>query len=150
MKITAQVENFEMDGITFQGVPMGFDIDKDSIDTSEITDKTREVTDAAKEFDDGADALKDGTSEDLDGSRKLTDGTKSLSLGAEQLAAGLLELKKSVDSLASSQSGAKLQELLNGLVQFVIRTDEIKVEEAEETEETTQRETVWDRVKALF
>lgn len=44
--ITAKVKNFEMEAISFQGVPMSFDLDEDILDTSSLTDETKKITDA--------------------------------------------------------------------------------------------------------
>ena len=56
IEISADVTDFEMEGITFQGVPMSFDIDTDSFDTTELKNKTKEITDAATDLKDGAKA----------------------------------------------------------------------------------------------
>ena len=37
-----------------------------------------------------------------------------------------------------------------GLVQFAIRTDDIKKQEAEEKEETTEKTTIWEKIAGLF
>ncbi len=134
IEISADVEDFEMDGITFKGVPMGFDIDTDSIDTSELTDKTDEIKDAVSELDDGAGQIKDATetaeksSKELndgalqlaDGIRtfrlsgmdKLSSGSQTLAGGSAQLIAGLKQLKDQVDTLAASGQVEKVEALL--------------------------------------
>ena len=58
--ITADVTDFEMDAISFQAVPMSFDIDSDALDTQDLTEKTGEIKNAAGEFDDGASQLDEG------------------------------------------------------------------------------------------
>ena len=126
--IEADVEDFEMDGITFKGVPMGFDIDKDSIDTSSMKDKTKELTDATKDLDDGAKELKDGTADALEGSKKLTDGTSTLSDGTTTLLDGSGTLSSGSQSLLSGasslQSGieeytAGTANLITGMKQYI-------------------------------
>ena len=44
VEITAQVKDFEMDAISFSGVPMSFDVNADNFDTSELTNKTSDIT----------------------------------------------------------------------------------------------------------
>ena len=58
--ITADVLDFEMDPISFQGVPMSFDLDRDTLSMDSLYDKTGEIKDAANEFSDGAAELSDG------------------------------------------------------------------------------------------
>ena len=134
IKITADVEDFEMDGITFKGVPIGFDIDKDSIDTSSLKDKTKEITDATKDLDDGAKELKDGTADALEGSEKLSDGTSTLSDGTTTLLDGSGTLSSGSQSLLSGasslQSGieeytAGTVNLITGMKQYIRGTDQL-------------------------
>lgn len=89
MSITAEVTDFEMSGIAFQGVPMSFDIDTDSLDLSELYDRTDELKSAAVELDDGASELKDGTAELADGSGQLLEAVRSLTGGAGSLVSGV-------------------------------------------------------------
>ena len=97
IEISADVTDFEMDGITFQGIPMSFDID------TQIEDNIKEALE------------------------KYTGG----------------------DYEAVSFTSAKNTDI--GLVQFAIRTDDIKKQEAEETEEITETSTsVVDKIKNLF
>lgn len=131
--ITADVLDFSMDPISFQGVPMSFDLDRDSLAMDSLTDKTGDIKDAADEFSDGAaelydgaGALKDGASDLNDGANSLKegiesysdgahslgdgidtlkDGTDELSDGATQLSDGISSLKEGVDKLAGGYSG---------------------------------------------
>lgn len=110
ISIKAQVADFEMDGINFQGIPMSFDIDKDSIDQSSLAGKTKEITDAALKLDDGAGELLNGTKEAADGAKNLDDGVK-------QFAGGISELREGSSSLAAGGSSMvsgtkKLQSVL--------------------------------------
>lgn len=121
IKISADVEEFEMDSITFKGVPMGFDIDKDSIDTSSLKDKTKEIKDVADEFDDGAKELKDGTKEALDGSKELSDGTGTLANGASTLLSGGNTLDFGSQSVVSGTVELKegIEQYTSGVATFV-------------------------------
>ncbi|MEE0692893.1 MAG: hypothetical protein U0M33_08330 [Lachnospiraceae bacterium] len=109
--ISADVKDFEMESISFQAVPMSFDIDSDSLDTEGLTDKTDEIKDAAGEFDDGASQLDDGAGELLDGAGELhsgagalLEGTAALKSGAEQTKDGSSEL---ADGAKALYSGAR-------------------------------------------
>lgn len=121
ISITADVTDFEMDGITFQGVPMQFAIDRDTIDLSELTDKTNEITDVADEFDDGAGKLEDASKEAKSagdsvqkGAGELASGINSYTAGADQLASGINGYVNGVGQLAS---GARQLEGLENLGQ---------------------------------
>ncbi|MDO4339309.1 MAG: hypothetical protein Q4C91_14685 [Eubacteriales bacterium] len=108
--IKADVTDFEMAAISFQAVPMSFDIDSDSINKDGLTEKTDEVKDAADEFDDGAKELDDGAGELLDGAIELRDGAEELYDGTSSLNSGFGTLTSGIDSLnsgvASVNSGA--------------------------------------------
>lgn len=130
--ITAQVEDFEMEGISFQGVPMAFDIDGDRLDLSELTDKTDEIKDGVKELDDGSKKLADGTTDAYDGAGQLKegadvlrDGAGSASEGAEALKEGSLTL---TDGAQQLQSGVEsyiqgAQALNQGVAAYVQGAD---------------------------
>ena len=114
IEISADVEDFEMDGITFKGVLMGFDVDSDSIDTSELTDKTDEIKDAVSELDDGAGQIKDATETAEKSSKELNDG-------ALQLANGIRTFRLSgMDKLSSgaSELGNGSNQLSQGITTY--------------------------------
>lgn len=54
ISITSEVTDFEMDGISFQGVPMSFAIDTDSLDMSALYEQTDELKEAVSQLDEGA------------------------------------------------------------------------------------------------
>ena len=118
--ISAQVHDFEMEGISFQGVPMSFDIDRDSIDDSKITDKTKGLTDSVQKLDDGAGDLKEGTEEVADGGTKLKQGISTFANRVSVLQKGGNSLSAGGSSL---QSGG--QELQAGLNQYVAGTESL-------------------------
>lgn len=86
--ITSEVTDFEMDGISFQGVPMSFAIDTDSLDMSALYEQTDELKEAVSRLDEGAGSLKEGTGELAKGSSRLLDATGSLAQGAVSLQTG--------------------------------------------------------------
>ena len=97
--ITADVLDFEMDPISFQGVPMSFDLDRDTLSMDSLYDKTGEIKDAANEFSDGAAELSDGAGALKDGAADLKDGANSLKEGIESYADGAYSLGDGVDTL---------------------------------------------------
>lgn len=99
--ITAQVKDFEMDGISFLGVPMSFDIDKEQIDDSELKEKTDELKDGVEELDDGATELNDGAGKLDDGAKDAVDGSDSLKTGSKELQKGLKKYTNGTSSLAT-------------------------------------------------
>ena len=92
--ITAQVQDFEMDGISINGLPLDVDVDVDLSDNEEFQDKMQEIKDAASDFDDAA-----GTSDLSDGASELKDGSYELSDGVDSLADGVVTLSDGVDDL---------------------------------------------------
>ena len=97
ISITSEVTDFEMDGISFQGVPMSFAIDTDSLDMSALYEQTDELKEAVSQLDEGAGSLKEGTGELAEGSSRLLDATGSLAQGA-------VSLKTGTDGAASGSS----------------------------------------------
>ena len=95
--ITSEVTDFEMDGISFQGVPMSFAIDTDSLDMTALYEQTDELKEAVSRLDEGAGSLKEGTGELAKGSSRLLDATGSLAQGA-------VSLKTGTDGAASGSS----------------------------------------------
>ncbi|HJC11064.1 MAG TPA: hypothetical protein H9935_09685 [Candidatus Blautia merdigallinarum] len=86
--ITSEVTDFEMEGISFQGVPMSFAIDTDSLDMTALYEQTDELKEAVSRLDEGAGSLKEGTGELAKGSSRLLDATGSLAQGAVSLKTG--------------------------------------------------------------
>lgn len=111
LTITADVEDFEMDPISFSGVPMSFDIDTDQMDTSKLTDKTKDLTDGVKSLNDGAKQLKSGSSSLQSGISAYGKGVDALYKGADSLFAGVNQLNPGIKAYTSgvdqSASGAK-------------------------------------------
>ena len=97
ISITADVNNFEMDPITINGIKMVFDLD---IDASAYTDQFSELSDAAKSLDDGAGKLSDGTAKLADGMNSYTEGLKAYKDGLSALVKGAADLKTGAASLS--------------------------------------------------
>lgn len=106
--ITADVANFEMDGISINGIPLNLDIE---VDDEELMDQIAELLDAIEKLDDGAVELEGGVSDLQDGARNdLRSGVSDLRDGAGELHNGAASLKEGGDALRSGaqdlQSGA--------------------------------------------
>lgn len=96
--ISADVENFEMDSVSINGIKLNMDID---VDTSELTGKVDELNDGIEKIDDGANQVSDGTSELKDGNKKLKNGSSELFKGAETLNNGIDDLSSGVSQIES-------------------------------------------------
>lgn len=108
IEITADVVNFEMDGLSVNGIPLNLNIE---VDDDELTDQVTELLDAIEELDDGTGELFDGLSDLQDAAQSdLKDGVSQLKDGTSQLYSGAAELQDGGTSLqngaAELQSGA--------------------------------------------
>lgn len=106
--ITADVTNFEMDGISINGIPLNLNIE---VDDEELMDQITELLDAIEKLDDGAVELESGVSDLQDGAKNdLKSGVSDLRDGAGELHDGVASLKDGGDTLRSGaqdlQSGA--------------------------------------------
>lgn len=108
--LTAQVENFEMESISFNGVQMDLDVD---VDSTQMTEKFDRLAEAAAAIDSGAKGLSSGTS-------SLAQGTKTMKKGMDAAArkVGKTENKlKEAGKLgaASNQVNQAAKELSSGI-----------------------------------
>lgn len=108
MTVTADVQNFEMDGITLSAVP--YSMDSSLGDISGLTDGVSELVEAIAQVSDGAAQLSDGASDLSVGASQLKKGTASFGSGLSQAAAGSDDLVS-----ASAQILSALQQLNGGL-----------------------------------
>lgn len=99
-EITADVTDFEMDGISINGIHMDLSVTRDDItDTEELDEKVAEMQDGAKEMDEGADDLMEGAGDLRDGADSLTEGTREAADGVGELADGTDELSDGAQTL---------------------------------------------------
>lgn len=96
--LKADVENFEMDGISVTGTPFSMAIDMG--DTDEMVDQFDELTDAV-------DQLNEGTAQLAEGMKKLSDGAGSLKSGSAQFASGLTTLSGNSKSIVKASKQIK-------------------------------------------
>lgn len=93
--ITAQVKDFEMEGISINALSMSMDLDID-VEGNEDID---ELQDGVAELNDGAHELNTGTKKLSDGASDLVDRLNDMNDGAEELKDGANELKDGADVL---------------------------------------------------
>ncbi len=113
IEITADVQAFEMEGITLQGVPMSLGISEDMLDELELGEQTKELTDAVALLDEGVGTLKKGTAAAADGGKQLAEGISELAKGTNALETGGNSLTEATSLLAN---GTK--ELQEGVIQY--------------------------------
>lgn len=154
IEITADVKDFEMTGISINAVPLSLEID---IDDKELTDKVSEMTDAINKIDNGAKSVNDGAGELKDSVKgELKDGTKKLSDKTDGLDS---EISDKIDDMIDSITGSDVElksftsdkNTSVNSVQFIIKTDDIKVEEPEEPKTESKEElSFWQKLLKLF
>ncbi len=139
--ITADVTDFEIASIDINGIKLNLGIDKNTIDTSELTEEINKLVDAVSELDDGATALNGGAESLSGGAIKLNEGintinealntlngkSSSLKAGSEEVKTALVTIQTSLKnvnvsaeelkklSTASMQIKEGINNLVNGL-----------------------------------
>lgn len=121
LTVQTDVKNFEMDAITFKGVPMSFDIDTDSLGVDELTSKTDQLTDGvaklksgSSKLSSGGSALESGMSQYKEGMEILQTGSKALTKATKQLDSGVSSYINGVGKIA--QGSTKLSNEKTGAV----------------------------------
>ncbi len=107
--VTASVNNFEMDGIQINMIPMSMNIDSPNTDEmkgslEDLKGGVQELDDGAGELDDGASTLLDGVMDLQKGVQELKDGAKDLRDGAFALWDGTAELYRGIDKFDDGMS----------------------------------------------
>lgn len=110
IEINADVKDFEMDGISINGVRLNMDF---TVDDAKIQDKISEIVGAVENLDDGADSLNNGTKSLYDATDMLNgkigglnSATGALSGGAQELYSGLAAITAKNDDLTGSALSA--------------------------------------------
>lgn len=108
--ITADVADFEMDGIDISAIPFSMNIELPDFDL--MIDDFSELSDAIIELNDGVYKLEDGAAEMASGSLKLKDGSlgfmdglAQLNANSGQLTGASKQIKNALSLIASSISG---------------------------------------------
>ena len=102
---------------------------------------TSEFSSGMKELNDGATELKDGTQE-------FKDETSDIDTPIDDALDEMVEKLSGSDYAPVSFTSDENTDI--GLVKFAIRTDDIKVKEAEEATAVEQKQTIFDKIKGLF
>ncbi|MCI8650320.1 MAG: hypothetical protein HFG20_09410, partial [Anaerotruncus sp.] len=138
--ITADVRNFEMDGIKLNGMALSIAIDDPDI--SSLLNDIYTLQDAAFSLDDAALSMQGGVNDLDDAAEKINDGTRDLKNGVEDANTGAKTLDKAVHTAAgSSELEDAMKEFGSQLEQFgkllgnqsVVQKDEILVQEDGDT-----------------
>ncbi|MCB6992212.1 hypothetical protein LI177_01695 [bacterium 210820-DFI.6.37] len=110
VSVKAEVQDFEMTGISVAAVPYSMELDASELGTDQLTGKFSQLTDAVAQ-------LKEGTEELEAGMKTLDDSGSTLLDGAGQITKGLSVLDKNSQSLtsASSQIHRSLKAISSGL-----------------------------------
>lgn len=122
VEITADVVNFTMDAMTFNGVRLDLGLNFDELDTSSLDDQIHQIQDAVTSLNDGSHDINDGAS-------SLNNGTQDLVEGMNVLNAGLKTLNNQSDTLNQGSSEVKeaLITINQALQQVNINTDDLQL-----------------------
>ena len=117
-KVTAQVSDFELSGITFAAVPFSMGIE--APDTEGLVSGFRQLGDGVGELKTGADGLASGAGELASGMGQAASGLGDLSAGAGQLVGGANELTTGAQGVAqgAQELAAGAAGLASGLLQY--------------------------------
>ncbi len=126
--VTADVTNFEMNGLSVNGIPLVLDIEDP--DTKDLKDQVYDLQDGAAQLDDGALALEDGAAqleegaEDLrDGAQDLRDGAMQVNQGVQALVAQFGQLSQMLPPQLADVLEVKLKELAAGTGELAAGAD---------------------------
>lgn len=131
---------------------------------SQVMDGVSSLAEGSKELVSGSGELYDGTVELYDGVAALCDGAQEMADGTGEFRTETADMNdrmdEEIDSLLESIGGSMedpvsfVSEKNTNVesVQFVIQTEAIEAEEADEAEDTVEEEpeTFWDKVRGLF
>ena len=106
IEITADVKDFEMSGITINGIKLNLAIE---IDDAVISEKIDEIIGAVKDLDEGANELNTGAKDLYDGTTTLKDKVGELYTGVGALTTGTGDLANGLSAITY-----KNKELLDG------------------------------------
>ena len=134
-----------------------------------MNDGTKNLVGGIQSIESGSNSLVQGTTQLTTGLDSLASGAGSLKSGSDELKSGTEEFKNQTSDM-DEQIDNEIKEMLDkiagndyepvsfastentdiGLVQFAIRTDEIKIADEEEQPATEEKETILDKIKNLF
>ena len=137
--------------------------------TKELVDGVSDLADGMDVLNDASDALRDGSAQLADGSGELADGTKELADGVSDLKEGTDEFKSEagdIDGQIDAEVDGVIDELSGSgfepvsfvsdqntnveLVQFVMKTEGIRIPEEADIPVEEEPMSFWQRLLALF
>ena len=116
ISIKFDAKDFEMEGMSFNGILMSMAVD---IDTSTLTDSTGELIDAI-------DSISNGSTELKDGSKKYNQGVKSISENMNKLAINSSQIKQGIGT--SLQGLQTIEKQLDNMSITIPQTDKTTVQ----------------------
>ncbi len=143
--LTADIQNFAMNGIQISAVPLHFEFQMP--DLSQYTNQFADLHTGVADLNSGAQQLKSGALELVDGAGQSADGAKTLADNGPQLVSGIQELGSGVSQCASGvssyvdgvgQLGSGSEQLLSGFRSFASGLDTLSEQNAELTAGSSQ------------
>lgn len=108
ISVTADVQDFEMDAISLNGIRMMFGMSLEDLNGQDLSGQLSQLAAAIRELDNGAgdllagaDQLADGINQYLEGLKAYKDGLAALETGVPGLSAGAADLKNGLADLAA-------------------------------------------------
>ena len=132
--LTADVSEFEMDGIQINGIPFSMDYDLGELD--DMMDEFDTLVDAADrlasgydELDSGIGSLDSGTNDAKKGSSKINSGLKTISKATSKLSRSSSKINKGIQkmskSLSSSLNADDIGTMLKGIENMAVGLKQI-------------------------
>ncbi|MDR3210118.1 MAG: hypothetical protein LBT36_05800 [Oscillospiraceae bacterium] len=120
--VTADVTDFEMDGIQIAAVPFAMAItlpDLENVaDFTPLTDAVSQLNRGASQLSSGAQTLASGAARLLPGSQSFKAGLNTLAAQGAPLTEGAAQMKAALDQLASALPAAEIQRLAAAFAEF--------------------------------
>ena len=125
ISIQSDVTDFEMDGISINGISLALDVDADQIDTSSFTGKINDLKGAVSSLHTGAQDLADGSGQIKDGLNRINDSSASLTQASGTVLRAIGELGDGAETLKTKLSAlpSGLDTAVNGLNQVTAQSD---------------------------
>lgn len=125
ISIQSDVTDFEMDGISINGISLALDVDADQIDTSSFTGKINDLKGAVSSLHTGAQDLADGSGQIKDGLNRINDSSASLTQASGTVLSAIGELGDGAETLKTKLSAlpSGLDTAVNGLNQVTAQSD---------------------------
>ena len=137
LSLSADVRDFEMEGISISAVPFSMDISMPDLSgmtgefgelssaVTQLSDGSAALAEGVKELQTGADALKDGSAEYRKGIETLNAGSSELTDASEDIRDALSALSSALDEGLDAEGLSALSALPGALDQFAAGIDEI-------------------------